>query len=212
MIDATNGVRSGSSVPTGIRGAQTNTRQTTSDAFHGLFAKTVASNSAPKKTSAVSQRNQARLRAVQPETQALAQKAAAGRRGAIGILAIDMGKPAVVPTFTRSKNLVQIEMNKPVEPSRVRDATPAAATVEPVNDEDPIASLEQAMKDAGIDTSRLTVTPRELVGLYPGASWIDHEIEVSTQDGRSVMLATDLLKGHYDIGACDVQHMLRWKG
>jgi hypothetical protein len=102
-------------------------------------------------------------------------------------------------------------MNEPVQPVRARDAAAAKdITDSGVPQDDPIACLVKAMRDFGIDTSKLTVTREDIANSNPGGNWVDHELKVTAQDGRYVHLAVDLLQKNYAVGACDVQRMLNW--
>lgn len=205
MIDSTPGVQSKSSVTEATRNRSSTTRQATSDAFHGLFANSVAS--APKlqaKAAVVSNRKPAPLRTSQSETTRVPTRGGASI-GSRNLLAIDVTKPSALTARPTATSLVAIPMNQPVAPP-ASDTTPFAADEPTVDDQ--ISSLIQAMKEIGIDTSKLTIAPRDLTNWCPSGSWVDHELQVSTQDGKSVYLAQDLLKGNYTIGACDVQHML----
>jgi hypothetical protein len=205
MIDSTPGVQSKSSVTEATRNRSSTTRQATSDAFQALFANSVAS--APKlqaKAAVVSNRKPAPLRTSQSETTRVPTPGGAST-GARSLLAIDVTKPSAQTARPTATSLVAIPMNQPVAPP-ASDTTPFAADEPTVDDQ--ISSLIQAMKEIGIDTSKLTIAPRDLTNWCPSGSWVDHEFQVSTQDGKSVYLAQDLLKGNYTIGACDVQHML----
>jgi hypothetical protein len=213
MIDATHGVRSKNPVTEATRNASTTTRQAASDAFHGLFANSLALAAKPQAGSAsVPNRKPAPFKTSQIETKQPATRGG-GSTSPRGLHGIDVSKTPTQPARTNATSLVAIPMDQPVTPVTSREPARAAgatspATVEPTLDNE-ITGLVQAMKDMGIDTSKLTITPRDLTNWGPNGTWVDHELQVSTQDGKSVYLAQDLLKGHYTIGACDVQHMLQ---
>lgn len=215
MIDAIRGARPTRSVPDVGLNTLRNTRQTTSDAFHGLFANVTAGLSrAQTAPGTVSLRNDSSHRLVQHGTRGHLRPAAMRGRGT-DLLNIDVTQPAAQPAVTRTKDLVAIPMLEPVQPAGARDAVSAAAgdPSAPQPDPgtgDPIARLTQAMQDFGIDTSKLSITTEDYSNSNPGGVWVDHELKVSTQDGKSVHLAVDLLQKNYAVGACDVQRMLNY--
>jgi hypothetical protein len=216
MINATRGTSATRAVPDVSRNTVRSSKQTSSDAFHGLFANVTAAPALSQgRRATVSVRNNSPARAVHNGIRGESRPAAMPARGT-NLLQIDVTKSAAQPTFTTTKNLVEIPMYEPVRPVEARPAAPAAdsetSSVPPSTDiGDTIAKLTQAMQDFGIDTSKLAITAEEYSNNNPGGVWTDRELKVSTQDGKSVLLAVDLLQKNYAVGACDVQRMLNYK-
>jgi hypothetical protein len=232
MIDATRGTLANKAPVEVSRRAVSTSRQTTLDAF-GTFltkASTGVSKSQTKAADVLNQ-NQAASTAVHYGTQrgtglltidVMRPAAEPTSSRAKNLVAIAMNQP-VGPVRAReattrgsvAQRTPASEVTKPAAVS-VRGAaaeTPVAETptAEPPVDDNPITQLKYALSGLGIDSSTLTFAPEDYSNNNPGGVWVDHELRVSTQDGKSVLLAMDLLKKNYQVGACDVQRMLTWK-
>src|SRR5260370_13364840 len=89
-------------------------------------------------------------------------------------------------TAADPKSLVAIPMDQPATAAPVTQSTPAAS-------DDPVAALQQAIKDAGMDPSAFKMDVHNDTVSYMAGSYQDRQLVVQFPNGKTASYSADLV-------------------